>query len=383
MKIVLAIDSYKGCMMSRQVSDIVAKALHGVVPKAQVIVVPVSDGGEGMLEAFMPALGGYLEQIKVHGPEYDTLVPANIGFTIDGQTALIEMAQASGLAWSKNRQVVKATSYGTGELIRYAVCEKKCRRLVIGLGGSACSDGGAGMLVAMGLKLWDAAGNILIGTPEEVPYIAGMDDSCLIKDYANVECLIATDVSNSLYGANGAARVFAPQKGASPSEVDFIDTQLEHWSQLVERSCGLACAKACGAGAAGGVGFALMSYLNCKVESGASCLFRYCSMDSLLADADLVITGEGRSDLQTLMGKLPYQVLCLAQQKQVPVWLLSGSLRNQEELLNAGFDRLIQVSPSNMPLEKAIQPTVAASCLQHAVRKAFIVPDRVCTNLNF
>lgn len=371
MKIVVAIDSYKGCMSSRCVAAVVAEALQRVRPDAQVKVVPVSDGGEGMLEAFMPVVGGHMEQVVVHGPEYDTRVAAQIGFTSDGETALIEMAQASGLVLSRKKQVMKSTSYGTGELIRYAVQEKGCRRLVVGLGGSACSDGGAGMLVAMGLKLWDNAGNSLLGTPEELGRAERIDDTELLRNYAEVECQIASDVGNPLCGSRGAAQVFAPQKGASPNEVRLIEAGLQHWSWLVARSRRVDYANHPGAGAAGGVGFALMSYLSYCMESGAACLFRHCSMESLIADADLVITGEGSSDAQTLMGKLPYQVLCLSQKHRVPVWLLSGKLSDREVLGQAGFARLFQVSPPDLPLEQAVLPNVATHHIRQVICHAF------------
>lgn len=340
MHILLALDSFKGCLTSEEVEAAFARAL--TARGADVSSLPLSDGGEGMLQAFTAALHGQTIEVEVHDPLMRP-VTARYGLAPDG-TAIIESAQACGLTLipAAERNPLTATSYGVGELVAHAA-RRGCRRFIIGLGGSGTSDAGRGML--RGLTDTLAPG----GTIDEV--IHNMLGGCRF--------VLASDVRNPLYGPEGAAHVFAPQKGATPDMVDELDRRARHFAELSARRMGWDASTRPGAGAAGGLGYAFLQYLQATMESGADLLLDLAGFDHLLKHADLVITGEGHADRQTLMGKLPERVMRRARQQGIPVWLIAGQADDAASLLPAGFSRVSSLTPAGMPLEEAIRPETA------------------------
>ena len=337
MKVIIAIDSFKGCLTSKQANEAAAEGIRRVCPDAEVVEIPVSDGGEGYMEAFHAAIGGSLEEVVVRDP---LMRPVTAKYLLHDEMAVIEIAQASGLTLltKEERNPMVATSYGTGQLVADAVC-KGARHIIIGLGGSATSDCGMGMLKAL-IDIYAKHGQ--------------WDDIEALKD---VRFTIASDVKNPLYGENGAAHVFAPQKGATPEMVLCLDERAIKFAELSAKHFGYDRSQQAGAGAAGGLGYAFMQYLNAKSMSGIQLLLDTIRFKELVADADLIITGEGSADRQTLMGKLPMGIL--EQAGHTPVYLIAGRISDREELLNAGFARVDCINPPDITLEEAMRKEVA------------------------
>jgi glycerate kinase len=336
-KVIIAIDSFKGCLTSKQANEAAAEGIRRVCPDAEVVEIPVSDGGEGYMEAFHAAIGGSLEKVTVRDP---LMRPVTAKYLLHDEMAVIEIAQASGLTLltKEERNPMVATSYGTGQLVADAVC-KGARHIIIGLGGSATSDCGMGMLKAL-IDIFAKHGQ--------------WDDVEALKD---VRFTIASDVENPLYGEKGAAHVFAPQKGATPEMVLRLDERAIKFAELSAKHFGYDRSQQAGAGAAGGLGYAFMQYLNAKSMSGIQLLLDTIRFKELVADADLIITGEGSADRQTLMGKLPMGIL--EQAGHTPVYLIAGRISDREELLNAGFARVDCINPPDITLEEAMRKEVA------------------------
>jgi glycerate kinase len=337
MKVIIAIDSFKGCLTSKQANEAAAEGIRRVCPNAKIVEIPVSDGGEGYMEAFHAAIGGSLEEVVVRDP---LMRPVTAKYLLHDEMAVIEIAQASGLTLltKEERNPMVATSYGTGQLVADAVC-KGARHIIIGLGGSATSDCGMGMLKAL-IDIFAKHGQ--------------WDDVEALKD---VRFTIASDVENPLYGEKGAAHVFAPQKGATPEMVLRLDERAIKFAELSAKHFGYDRSQQAGAGAAGGLGYAFMQYLNAKSMSGIQLLLDTIRFKELVADADLIITGEGSADRQTLMGKLPMGIL--EQAGHTPVYLIAGRISDREELLNAGFARVDCINPPDITLEEAMRKEVA------------------------
>ena len=343
MKVVIAIDSFKGCLSSKEANEAAAEGIRKVYPDAEIIKVPVSDGGEGYMEAFHAAIGGKLEEVMVRDP---LMRPVTAKYLLQGETAVIEIAQASGLTLltKEERNPMVATSYGTGQLVADAVL-KGARHIIIGLGGSATSDAGIGMLKAL-ISAFTKHGQ--------------WDDITAFKD---VTFTIASDVKNPLCGEKGAAHVFAPQKGATPEMVLRLDERARKFAELSAKHFGFDRSQMPGAGAAGGLGYAFLQYLDAKSMSGIQLLLDTIHFKELAKEADLIITGEGSADRQTLMGKLPMGIL--EQAGSVPVFLIAGRISDREELLNAGFARVDCINPPGISLEEAMRKEVA----QQNIRK--------------
>ena len=330
-KIIVAIDSFKGCLTSVEANQAACEGIIDKMPDAQVVQVPVSDGGEGWLEAFYAAMGGEIIEVNVKDP---LMRPVVAQYLVQGDTAVIEIAKASGLTLLKpeERNPMVATSYGTGQLVVDAV-RRGCKRIIVGLGGSATSDCGIGMLEAI--------------------------ENSKLKMENDVRFTIATDVTNPLCGENGAAHIFAPQKGATHEQVIDLDARAKRFAEASAKHLGRDCQNAPGAGAAGGLGYAFLQYMNAECRSGIDLLLDTIHFDDLLHDVDLVITGEGSADRQTLMGKLPFGILQRAQKHQVPVMLIAGCIADEQILLDAGFARVACINPPGLPLEIAMQPATA------------------------
>lgn len=337
MKIVIAIDSFKGCLSSAEANRAATEGILSVCPDAEIVQVPVSDGGEGFLEAFHAALGGELQEIVVSDP---LMRPVTASYLLRGDEAVIEISQASGLTLlaPEERNPMVATSYGTGQLVVDAV-RRGAKHLIVGLGGSATSDAGMGMLKAL-VDAWAKQGTF--------------DD---IRELRDVRFTIASDVKNPLCGVNGAAHVFAPQKGATPAMVPHLDERARKFAELSARHFGYDCSAKEGAGAAGGLGYAFLQYLHATCRPGIELLLDIIHFSETVRDADLVITGEGSADRQTLMGKLPMGIL--RHSAGIPVWLIAGRISDRDQLLQAGFSRVECINPPAIPLEEAMRPDVA------------------------
>lgn len=346
-KIIVAIDSFKGCLTSTEANQAAAEGVLSRMPETQVVQIPVSDGGEGFMAAFQQALGGELVEIPVRDPLMRRITAR---YLINGTTAVIEMAQASGLTLlsDEERNPMRTTSYGTGQLVVDAV-RRGCKQVIVGLGGSATSDCGIGMIRAIIDSFADG------GTWDD---IRALDD---------VHFTIATDVTNPLCGENGAAHVFAPQKGATPEMVMELDARAKRFAEFSARHFGFDCQNTPGAGAAGGLGYAFLQYTHAACRSGVDLLLEAVGFDEQLKDASLVITGEGSADRQTLMGKLPFGILQRAKLQNVPVALIAGRIADRQVLLDAGFSQVVCINPPGLPVEEAMKPETAKANIRQTV----------------
>lgn len=337
MKVVVAPDSFKECLVAGEVASAIAEGLSSVIPDAEVKQIPLSDGGEGMAGILTESLGGELVPVKVTGPVRET-VEARFGRV--GKTAILDVASACGLNLvpKEKRNPLITTSVGVGELIAAAI-QSGCEELLIGLGGSATCDGGEGMM--------------------SVPSLRNITSGVKIK--------VLCDVNNPFLGPDGAARVFAPQKGADPQMVEVLEKRMELQAERILTQTGVDVSMMCGAGAAGGLGGALHAYVGAELVPGIETVLDVVGFDKEIVDADLIITGEGTSDLQTLSGKVPMGVL--RRSKGIPVYLLSGRVKDRDSLLAAGFAAAIQVTPDDVPISEAIKPDIAKTNLRLAAAR--------------
>ena len=368
-KVILAIDSFKGCLASEEVEAVVAETIRRKFPACEVRCLPVADGGEGMLSVLVRATSGRLIPVEVHDPLMRP-IQARYGVLGDGETAVIEMAEASGLPLltEQERNPMLTTSFGTGELIRHAL-RSGYRKLLVGIGGSATCDGGMGMLQALGLRFYDGSGKELRQGGAVMEQVVRVDSRQRERALEEAQITVACDVQNPFCGAEGAAFVFAPQKGATPEQVVRLDKGLRHWAEVVFQTTGKDIRLLPGAGAAGGMGGALHAFLHASLQPGIELLLDAVHFEEELANADLVITGEGRADRQTLMGKVPAGVLHRALSQGVKTVLLAGQIDDTQLLLNAGFTRLLPVTPQDMPLGEALRPETARENIRRAVNE--------------
>ena len=370
-KIIVAIDSFKGCLTSAEANQAACEGILSKMPDAKVVQVPVSDGGEGFMEAFQAAMGGSIVEVNVKDPLMRTIVAQ---YLLQGDTAVIEIAKASGLTLlsPEERNPMVATSYGTGQLVVDAV-RKGCKHIIVGLGGSATSDCGIGMLRAIidSLTSGRACSRSAIESSSDCSRSiaacskgGNWDD---VRELDDVRFTIATDVTNPLCGENGAAHVFASQKGATDEQVLALDARAKRFAEASAKHLGRDCQNNPGAGAAGGLGYAFLQYMNANCRSGIDLLLDTIHFDDLLQDANLVITGEGSADRQTLMGKLPFGILQRAQHHHVPVMLIAGRIADEQLLLDAGFSRVACINPPDLPLEIALQPATAKENIRRTI----------------
>lgn len=365
--IVLAIDSFKGCLTSSEAELAVEMTLRQNLDIVQLTSIPVSDGGEGMLKAFNSISHGLEIQVVVRDPLMRE-VRATYGISADGVTAIIEMARCSGITLLQQDELnpMLATSYGTGEMISDAI-RRGCRNFIIGLGGSATCDGGVGMMQALGVKFMDERCQELHGGGNVLGDIHTIDMSEINPHLKDCNFILAADVTNPLYGRNGAAYVFGPQKGANPSMVEKLDEGLRNLADKMNTLLGID-VNVASAGAAGGLGAAFIGFMQAKVRSGAELLLELCNFSHLIENADMVITGEGKADRQTLMGKLPFGILQVAQRQNVPVVLLAGRVDDRDDLLKVGFSDVLEVTPREMSLEEAMKKEVAIRNIHKSIR---------------
>lgn len=325
MKIVVASDSFKGSLSAQGVCQAVKQGIHSVFPEAEVIELPLADGGEGITESMVYASGGTIQRAMVKDPLHRT-IEAEFGVLGDGETAVIEMAKASGLPLlsEKERNPLKASSFGTGELIRAAL-DAGYRKFIIGIGGSATNDAGTGMLKALGMKFYDGAGNELQEGGGDLIRLARLDDSGLDERLHDASFRVASDVRNRLCGPAGASAIFGPQKGATPEMVRQLDAALSHFADIVLSQKGIELRDFEGGGAAGGMGSALIAFLEAELQSGIDLVMESIGFQDKIEGADLIITGEGKLDAQTLDGKLITGITKSAGKAGVPVIALAGA----------------------------------------------------------
>lgn len=333
MRIVIAIDSFKGSLSSAQGADALAAGLLDADPALQILKVPIADGGEGTLEALARACEGRLVSVETFDPLERPRRAAYLLLS-GGETAVVELAAASGLTLlaPAERDPLAATTRGTGVVIRRAI-DDGARRIILTVGGSATNDGGTGIAVALGAKFLDDRGGEVPPRGGDLVRIRAVDTEGVPLHVAGVEITIATDVSNPLCGPAGAARVYGPQKGASPSAVRVLDEGLKTLGEVLERHCGRAVASLPGAGAAGGTAASLVALFGARLVSGFETIAALAGLEREIAGAGLVITGEGRVDAQTLQGKVPLGVARLARRAGVPVMIVGGEIRPEAEAL--------------------------------------------------
>ncbi len=356
MKIVIAPDSFKESLTALEVCEAIEAGFRTIWPQAEYRRRPMADGGEGTVQSLVDASGGQIHRCPVRGPLGEP-VDAFWGMMGDGETAVIEMAAASGLHLvpPAQRNPLLTSSYGTGELIRAAL-DQGARRLIIGIGGSATNDGGAGMAQALGIALLDQAGKPLAPGGGALERLARIDLSGRDPRLSDLQIEVACDVDNPLCGPRGASAVFGPQKGATPAMVARLDANLGHYGDLIAQQLGQAVLEVPGAGAAGGMGAALLGLLGASLRPGIEIVMDAVGLAQAVADADLVITGEGRIDSQTIYGKTPYGVARLAKEFGCPVIAIAGSLSTDHAVVHEhGIDAVFSVVPGACALQEAME----------------------------
>ncbi|VVQ20702.1 Glycerate 2-kinase [Pseudomonas fluorescens] len=354
MKIVIAPDSFKDSLSAQGVADAIALGLAQVWPDAQLIKCPMADGGEGTVESILAACDGELRRNEVRGPLGAT-VSAAWGWLPDSHTAIIEMAEASGLQLVPvaQRDACISSTFGTGQLIRAAL-DAGAQRVILAIGGSATNDGGAGAMQALGVKLLDAQGQTLSPGGLALAQLARVDLSDIDPRLAQVRFDIAADVNNPLCGPHGASAIFGPQKGASPAQIEPLDRALGHFADHCASTLNNDVRDEPGSGAAGGLGFAAKAFLGAQFKAGVEVVAELVGLAGAVAGADLVITGEGRFDAQTLRGKTPFGVARVASQQGVPVIVIAGTLGDgYQALYEHGIDAAFALASGPMTLEQA------------------------------
>ena len=372
MKIIVAMDSFKGSISSIDFVDLIGNRIEKMIPESTVYRIPMADGGEGTLDAFESM--GYYKRIslKVHDP---LMREINSSYLIkENEIAVVEMAKSSGLTLlnDEERNPFKTTTFGLGETVKDAL-DKGIRSFIIGIGGSATNDGGIGMLSALGMKFYDRDNNLLSPIGSSLNLITTMDDSAFDKRIKESKFLIASDVDNPLIGPNGATYVYGPQKGADESMILSLDSGLENLSKVVKAKYYKDYSMVEGAGAAGGLGYALMSFFNGKLTSGIEIVFEHLNLDKIASTSDLIITGEGRIDAQSKMGKVLSGVGRLGKKYSIPVIAIAGSIANDIDNLNdIGITSIFSIINEPMDLQRAMSLNQTTSMLKRTI-------DSICS----
>lgn len=352
---VLAPDSFKGSLTAKEVCLAMEKGIKKVLPAAECLSVPMADGGEGTMQSLVDATGGRIYEQEVTGP-LGNPVKSFYGIMGDGKTAVIEMASASGLhlvdETTKNPLIT--TTYGTGQLVK-ACLDKGIDKIILGIGGSATNDGGAGFAQALGVSFKDKNGNELSFGGTMLSQLHTIDVSGLDIRLKDIRIEIASDVSNPLYGEDGAASVFGPQKGATPEMIRLLDDALRHYSAIIKEQLGKDVAHTPGAGAAGGLGAGLLVFTNARIRRGVDIVVEYTNLHDIIKKADYVITGEGGIDFQTKFGKTPYGVAQVAKSENKKIIAVAGYLGKDIEALYDMFDAVFGIMPGVMSMPEAIK----------------------------
>mgnify|MGYP004537295585 CR=1 FL=1 len=374
MKVVIAIDSFKGSLTSLEAGNSAAAGIRRVFPDAECIVRPLADGGEGTVEALVAACNGKKVEISVTGPLGEPVL-CQYGLIEKTKTAIIEMSGAAGITLvpASERNPLFTTTYGVGEVIRDAI-EKGCRRFIVGIGGSATNDGGTGMLQALGFSLLNKTGKPIRPGALGLKDLAFIDDKNVLPELKDCTFRIACDVTNPLCGEKGCSAVFGPQKGADRPMIQEMDQWLARYAALATEKYPAADPSCPGAGAAGGLGFAFLTFLHGKLESGIQIVLDETRLADYVKDADLVITGEGRLDGQTVFGKAPIGVAKTAKQYGKTVLAFSGCVTTDASACNtAGIDAFFPILRTVTSLEEAMDPRQAMKNMEDTVEQVFRV----------
>jgi|TARA_R110000744_G_scaffold94112_1_gene181687 glycerate kinase len=370
MKIVIAPDSFKECLSAQEVASNIAIGIRKIVPNAELYEIPISDGGEGVLEALIYGVGGRRISVSVLDPLMRQ-INAEYGILKDGKTAVIEMAKASGLELLQEaeKNPLTTTTFGTGQLIKDAL-NKGCNKIIIGIGGSATNDGGVGMVSALGAKFLDDKGEEIPEGGGSLNRLKNIDLSNFDKRIENCEVIVACDVSNPLTGANGASMVYGGQKGGSTEDLEFLDRNLTHYANKIKTALAVDVSQIPGAGAAGGTGAGLMAFLKGKLVNGIELILQTIKIEAFIKQADLVFTGEGKIDGQTLHGKTISGVAAMAKKHEVPVIVLTGKIgEGIEEIYNIGVSAVFSIVSQPMELKAAIEkaPVLIQDCTKNVM----------------
>lgn len=370
MKVVVAIDSLKGSLSSLEAGDAIKCGILNVIPNAEIYVRPLADGGEGTVEALTLGMGGKLVTVNVTGPLAEP-VDCVYGILEDRKTAIIEMASAAGITLvpKEKRNPLHTTTYGVGEIIKDAIA-KGCRHFIVGIGGSATNDGGIGMLQALGYGMLDKDGNQVSFGAKGLKDLETITEISVIPELKDCSFRIACDVTNPLCGEFGCSAVFGPQKGADASMILQMDKWLSHYAKLTSEK--LENADATGTGAAGGIGFAFLAYTKAVLESGIKIVLEETNLENYIKDADIVITGEGRLDGQTVYGKAPIGVAKLAKKYNKTVLAFAGTVTEDATLCHEhGIDEFFSIKKDTQSLEEAMRPAVARENMINTVEQVF------------
>lgn len=352
-KILVIPDSFKGTMSSSEICGIIEKCIRVYYPNAQIISIPVADGGEGSVDTFLSAMGGKKIFIPAKGP-YMEDIEGFYGMIDNAATAVIEMAACAGLPMAgDNLHAEKTTTYGVGQLMADA-SKRGCKKMIVCLGGSATTDFGAGAAAALGIRFLDKDGNEFIPAGGTLSKIASIDRSGLLPELRDMEIITMCDIDNPLYGEAGAAYVFAPQKGADPAMVEYLDTQLRAVSEVVIRELGIDISDLPGAGAAGGMGGGMVAFFGSRIQMGIETVLDAVGFDNLLKDTDLVLTGEGKIDVQSLRGKVVIGVARRAKKQNVPVIAIVGDIGDDvAEAYEEGVSSIFSINRVAVPFSAA------------------------------
>lgn len=371
MKVVIAIDSFKGSLSTFESGEAVSEGIKSVFPDADTLVCPLADGGEGTVEAIVATCGGELCSPSVTGPLGE---PVEATYGVVKDTAIIEMSSAAGLTLvpEEKRNPMNTTTYGVGEMIRHAIEVKGCRRFIVGIGGSATNDGGVGMLQALGFGFYDSNGDPIGRGARGLENLASITRDNVLPELCECRFDIACDVKNLLCGPTGCSAIYAAQKGASKSEIEIMDGWLSSYAELTARFAGKDNSTLEGAGAAGGMGFAFVSYLGASLRSGIELVLEATGLEEKLRDADIVVTGEGRLDGQSCMGKAPVGVAKAAKKYNKTVIAFSGAVSPDAQLVNShGIDAFFPIVRAPITLAEAMDKKNAYTNLKNTAEQVF------------
>lgn len=372
MKVVIAIDSFKGSMSSIEAGYALNTGIHRADSSVEVVVKPLADGGEGTVDALVSGMDGVIQSVVVTGP-LGTPVSCRYGIIQESKTAVIEMSGAAGITLvpAEKRNPLYTTTYGVGEVIRDAI-SKGCRRFIVGIGGSATNDGGIGMLQALGYRFLNKEGKSVAFGARGLEELDSITDECVLPELDECEFRVACDVTNILCGEQGCSAVYGPQKGATPSMILQMDKWLEQYAALAKAKYPKADANRAGTGAAGGMGFAFLTFTNARLESGIEIVLEETRLEKYIEEADMVITGEGRLDGQTAMGKAPIGVAKLAKKYGKPVVAFAGSVTKEAvECNKQGIDAFFPIIRRIVTLEEAMAKENAKENLAASAEQMF------------
>lgn len=377
MKIIIAIDSFKGSLTSAEAGEAARKGILQVHPDWQTDIIQIADGGEGMLDVMLDATQSKKQTLWAHDPCM-RLIQTEYGISLDGRTAFIEMASISGLPLirEEERNPMKTTTYGTGEVIRDAL-EKGCTQFMIGIGGSATNDAGTGMLQALGFRFLDREGKSLGQGGKILEKIAAIDTSQEHPLLKKAHFIVACDVKNPFFGPEGAAYVFARQKGADDVMIAQLDKGMRMFAEVIRKEMKKDITLTPGSGAAGGMGGGILAFLSAELKSGADILLDIAQFEKRITDADLIITGEGCIDKQSLMGKIPGKILQKGLLYGIPVLAIAGCVKDKEALTKAGFKGVYATKPKDMPLEEAMKKEVAIRNVKETIHRMLCQSGRI------